>query len=67
MSACVLKENDGDEGKAFYSFEITNNAFKVDGNGLLAVNDAHLDRDAPNPSVYKIQVMIVSILIIENI
>lgn len=55
----LSKENDqaADEEKAFYEYEITSNAFRVNGDGFLIVAD-HLDRDPPNPSTYKIQVRV---------
>ncbi|XP_074596173.1 cadherin 99C isoform X2 [Brevipalpus obovatus] len=56
-----LTVNDPDIGKddapAIYEFEVTTHAFRVNGDGYLIINDDHLDRDPPNPTIYKFQVI----------
>lgn len=39
-----------------YTFELTMDAFKVDSDGFLVVNQRNLDRDAPNVPMLRFQV-----------
>ena len=41
-----------------YEFELTTTSFRVDGEGYLVVDEANLDRDAPNEAVLKFQVFV---------
>ncbi|XP_050665253.1 cadherin-99C isoform X2 [Leptidea sinapis] len=43
--------------KPKYTFELTTNLFDIDKDGFLIVNDEHLDRDPPNQSTYRVQIV----------
>lgn len=40
-----------------YIFELTTPSFLISKSGCLTVNEAGLDRDPPNPGVYRFQLM----------
>lgn len=46
-----------DDAPAIYEFEVTSSSFRVNGDGYLIVDDPNLDRDPPNPSTHKFQVI----------
>ncbi|RWS28186.1 protocadherin-15 precursor-like protein [Leptotrombidium deliense] len=51
------KDIANDDTPAVYAFEVTTNAFRVNSDGYLVVNDPLLDRDPPNPQSYKFQII----------
>ncbi|KAF6213242.1 hypothetical protein GE061_010959 [Apolygus lucorum] len=46
-----------DDNVPQYEFESTSSFFDVDSNGLLVVSEENLDRDPPNPGVFRFQIV----------
>lgn len=50
-------DTDAMDPKPEYIFELTTPSFLIEKNGFLIVNEADLDRDPPNPGMYRFQLV----------